>query len=61
MRRITNQQQQLLKFSNITRDGYTSLSKLPRNPTAAETTGNDTNNPLPTPTDFDLDGHTTPN
>ena len=40
---------------------WSSLTGIPRNPSTSETTRNDPNNPLPTPTDFDLDGCTTPN
>ena len=33
---------------------------IPRKPSTAETTRNGRNNPLPTPTDFELGGRTTP-
>ena len=40
---------------------WSSLVVLPRKPSTAETTINDPNNPLPKPTDFELDGGTTKN
>ena len=40
---------------------WSSLMGLPRNPSTSETTGNDTKKTLTTPTEFELDGRTTPN
>ena len=37
------------------------LREIPRNPITTENTGNNKNNTLPTPIDFDLDGCKTPN
>ena len=40
---------------------WSSLTRIPHNPSTSESTGNDKNNPLPAPTYFLLDGHETPN